>query len=234
MSLELAVYIIVLAGAAAITVLVTLYLTKFRKTREKESAPSLQNADPVERWRQRTQKSVTPESVKGAENELRTLDLEKEILSHAIRRLYEARAEGEITEEEMERLSERYKSRMRKVNEAISEDQSIVALHELEAMKEDLTKLFDEKFDEISGKIEELRSKVGIEMEEAIIPTPITMPPQMEEAFPTDRGTTRKTKKKALRKPQKSRKTAAEERLEKIRSEVEKVLNRLEQMEAEA
>lgn len=234
MSLELAI-VIVLAGAAAATVLVTLYLTKFRKKREKESAPPpLQKADSAERWRQRIQRSVAPESVKGAENALRTLGLEKEILSHAIRRLYEARAEGEITEEEMGRLAERYKSRMRKVNEAILEDQSIVALNELEAMQEDLTKLFNERFDEISGKIEELRSKVGIEMEEIIIPTSITMPPQMEEAFLTDKGTTRKTKKKIPKKPQKSRKTAAEERLEKIRSDVEKVLNRLEQMEAEA
>ena len=233
MSLELAI-VIVLAGAAATTVLVTLYLTKFRKKREKESAPPPREPDPAERWRQRIQRSVAPESVKGAENELRTLGLEKEILSHAIRRLYEARAEGEITEEEMGRLAERYKSRMRKVNEAILEDQSIVALNELEAMQEDLTKLFNERFDEISGKIEELRSKVGIEMEEIIIPTSITMPPQMEEASLTDKGTTRKTKKKIPKKPQKSRKTAAEERLEKIRSDVEKVLNRLEQMEAEA
>jgi len=233
MSLELAI-VIVLAGAAATTVLVTLYLTKFRKKREKESAPPPREPDPAERWRQRIQRSVAPESVKGAENELRTLSLEKEILSHAIRRLYEARAEGEITEEEMGRLAERYKSRMRKVNEAILEDQSIVALNELEAMQEDLTKLFNERFDEISGKIEELRSKVGIEMEEIIIPTSITMPPQMEEAALTDNGITRKTKKKTPKKPQKSRKTAAEERLEKIRSDVEKVLNRLEQMEAEA
>lgn len=231
MSLELAIIITVLAGAVAVAVLVILYLAKFK---EKETVPPPQNADPTERWRQRIQRSVTPESVKGAENELRTLGLEKEILSHAIRRLYEARAEGEITEEEMEQLAESYKSRMRKVNEAISEDQSIVALHELEAMQEDLTKLFNERFDEISIKVEELRSRVGIEMEEIIIPTPITMPPQMEEAPPTGKGTTRKTTKKTPRKPQKSRKTAAEERLEKIRSDVEKVLNRLEQMEAEA
>jgi len=60
------------------------------------------------------------------------------------------------------------------------------------------------------------------------------MPPQMEEPTTPDKGSTRRTKKRTSPKPQKSRRTAAEERLEKIRSDVEKVLNRLEQMEAEA
>ena len=179
-------------------------------------------------------KSINIESAKQAENGLRILGLEKEILSNAIRRLYEAHAEGEITEEEREQLAERYKSRIRKVTEAISEDESIVALHELEAMQDDLTKLFNEKFEDLSNKIEELRFKVGVEVEEAIVPTPITMPSQMEEPTTPDKGSTRGAKKRTSRKPQKSRRTAAEERLEKIRSDVEKVLNRLEQMEAEA
>ena len=231
MSLELVAYIAVLA-VVAISVVVTLYFTKYRK--KKESVQPPRKPDPAEKWRQRMQKSINIESAKQAENGLRILGLEKEILSNAIRRLYEAHAEGEITEEEREQLAERYKSRIRKVTEAISEDESIVALHELEAMQDDLTKLFNEKFEDLSNKIEELRFKVGVEVEEAIVPTPITMPSQMEEPTTPDEGSTRRTKKRTSPKPQKSRRTAAEERLEKIRSDVEKVLNRLEQMEAEA
>ncbi len=233
MSLELVAYIAVLA-VVAISVVVTLYFTKLRKKKEKESVQPPRKPDPAEKWRQRMQKSINIESAKQAENGLRILGLEKEILSNAIRRLYEAHAEGEITEEEREQLAERYKSRIRKVTEAISEDESIVALHELEAMQDDLTKLFNEKFEDLSNKIEELRFKVGVEVEEAIVPTPITMPSQMEEPTTPDKGSTRRTKKRTSPKPQKSRRTAAEERLEKIRSDVEKVLNRLEQMEAEA
>ena len=233
MSIELVASAAIVAGTA-LTLFIIIYFKKFRKKSEVISSKPPQRQSHVEKWRQRTHKSITKETVSKAEDELRTLTLEREILSNTIRRLYEAHAEGEITEEERETLAERYKSRMRKVKDAISEDESIVALHELEAMQEDLTKLFNERFDELGSKIEELRLKVGFEAEETIIPTPITMPPQMEEETPIQKRRTQKSKKRTTRKPQKSRKTVAEERIEKIRSDVEKVLDRLEQMEAEA
>ncbi|MDH5788269.1 MAG: hypothetical protein OEZ40_08265, partial [Candidatus Bathyarchaeota archaeon] len=98
------------------------------------------------------EKSVPSNEATRAKDELRILDLEREILSDAIRRLYEAHAEGKITEQERERLAQTYKSRMMTVKEAISKDESLVALHELEAMQEDLIKLFSERFGELSTK----------------------------------------------------------------------------------
>ena len=53
------------------------------------------------KWRHRVEKSITFENAKDARDELRTLSLEREILSDAIRHLYEAHAEGKITEEEI-------------------------------------------------------------------------------------------------------------------------------------
>jgi len=176
-------------------------------------------------------KSVSPEDAARAREELRILDLEREILSDAIRRLYEAHAEGKITEEERERLAQTYKSRMMAVKEAISKDESLVALHELEAMQEDLIKLFSERFDEISVKVEELRSKVEAKpIKEITIPTakPPTMTPA-ERAVAEEKA--KRRRKRAPAKP--SPKTEAEKRIEKIRAEVEKVLERLGQMEIE-
>ncbi|MGC9345948.1 MAG: hypothetical protein ACP5ER_04050 [Candidatus Bathyarchaeales archaeon] len=176
-------------------------------------------------------KSVSPKDAARAREELRILDLEREILSDAIRRLYEAHAEGKITEEERERLAQTYKSRMMAVKEAISKDESLVALHELEAMQEDLIKLFSERFDEISVKVEELRSKVEAKpIKEITIPTakPPTMTPAEKAAAE------KKAKRKRKRAPAKpSPKTEAEKRIEKIRAEVEKVLEKLGQMEIE-
>ena len=40
-----------------------------------------------------------------AKDELRMLDLERDILGDAIRRLYEAHAEGKITEQERDKLA---------------------------------------------------------------------------------------------------------------------------------
>jgi hypothetical protein len=171
-------------------------------------------------------KSVSSDEAQRAKGELRTLDLEREILSDAIRRLYEAHAEGKITEEERERLAQTYKSRMMTVKDAISKDESVVALHELEAMQEDLMKLFSERFDEISGKIEELRTKAE------------TRPIKEIPIQPQDNQATTKPEEKAKKKrktpPKPSPKTDAEKRIEEIRNEVEKVLDRLGQMELES
>jgi hypothetical protein len=229
---ELLPYAVALIASVS-AVLVIFYATRLRKTEERGLQPS-SGMEPAERWRHRVQRSITPENAKEAHEELRTLGLEREILSDAIRHLYEAHAEGRITEEEREQLAKRYKSRMLTIKEAITENESLVALHELEAMQNDLIKLFDERFDELNSKIETLRSQVGIEMEETIVPTPIAIPTQMEaEAEKKTKKSSKKKRKRTSRKPSKSRKTAAEERIERIRSEVEKVLDRLEQMEVE-
>jgi len=229
---ELLPYVIALVAAAS-AVLIIIYTTRHRKGREEERLEPSPKFEATERWRYKAQRSVPFERAKEAKEELRILGLEREILSDAIRHLYEAHAEGKITEEEREKLAERYKSRMMSVKEAIAENESVVALHELEAMHEDLIKLFDERLGDLNAKIETLRSQIGLEKEETIIPTPISLP-QMEEEIPEKKTTEEKKKRKSPSKPQKSRKTEAEERIEKIRSEVEKVLDRLEQMEVES
>jgi uncharacterized coiled-coil protein SlyX len=113
------------------------------------------------------------------------------------------------------------------VKEAISKDESLVALHELEAMQEDLIKLFSERFDELSTKVDELRSTVEVKPIKEIA-IPIAKKP------PTLTGKTAKKEKRKVKKPAKpSPRTEAEKRIEKIRAEVEKVLEKLGQMEIE-
>ena len=228
---ELLPYVIT-GTALTIAALIILYVTRLRKKEETAPLEAAIQPESLERWRHRAQKSVSSNDAKEASYELRTLGLEREILSDAIRRLYEAHAEGKITEEEREQLGKRYKSRMMSVKDAIAENESVVALHELEAMQEDLIKLFDERFDDLNVKIENLRSRIGLETKETIIPTPI--PTQMEAEEPREKDTSRRTRRKTTKKqPKKTGKTVAEERIEKIRADVEKVLDRLEQMEVD-
>jgi hypothetical protein len=178
-------------------------------------------------------KSVQSTDASQAKDELRILDLEREILSDAIRRLYEAHAEGKITEQERDRLAGTYKSRMMTVKESITKDETIVALHELESMQEDLMKLFSERFGELTSKVEELRSKIEVKIVKEIpvqMPTPQTPAPEEAEKVEEEEG---EEKLKKKRKPPEKPKTEAEKRIEEIRSEVEKVLDRLGQMEIE-
>jgi len=187
-------------------------------------------------------KSVQTTTASSAKDELRILDLEREILGDAIRRLYEAHAEGKITEQEREKLALTYKNRMNTIKESIAKDESIVALHELEGMQEDLMKLFSERFGELTSKVEELRTRIDVK---PIREIPIKMPQtptqlekdEEEEEEETEDAVGGEEKPKKKRKPPEEKpdaKTEAERRIESIRSEVEKVLDKLGQMEIES
>lgn len=231
---ELLLYTL-LAGIAIAVALVTLYVTRMRKPK-KAPLPEASIA-PAEAWARRfsvsTERTVSKDEAQEAKDKLKMLDLEREVLSSAIRRLYEAQAEGKISEEEREGIAQRYKSRMMKVRDSISKSESVVALHELESMQEDLIKLFSERFDELGRKVEELRTRLEIkaEKEEA---TPLTVVTETSAA-----DTPEKEKEKEKRKPRKkpaqapTPKSDAEKRIEEIRTEVEKVLERLGQIEVE-
>jgi hypothetical protein len=189
----------------------------------------------------RLTKSVQSHDASQAKNELRILDLEREIIGDAIRHLYEAHAEGKITEAEREKLASSYKSRMMAVKESMAKDETIVALHELEGMQEDLMSMFSERFGELTGKVDELRSRIDIkpvkeikvQMPKAQMPI---VPDQMEDDEEAEEEGASGDKPKKKRKPpseRPSQKTEAEQRIDAIRSEIDKVMDKLGQMEIE-
>lgn len=212
---------IILAAAAVLVAIITLYAMKSGEKKKKEP---LEAPEVAETWPPRTEHTVTADETQKAQKELKMLNLEREILSYAIRRLYEAQVEGKISEEERDLLAQGYKDRMLRIKDLMSRDESVVALHELEEMQGDLVKLFNDRFDDLNQKIEDVRSHLGVELvEEAPIPTPTpTLTPSEKKA------------KRERKRPSRPSKTEAEKRIEEIRAEVEKVLERLGQIEVEA
>jgi len=215
---NLEVYIIIGLGAVSAAFIILFAMKAGKSKGEPVESPELEY-----HWPSTMARTITPTEAKEAQNKLRTMDLEREILSYAIRRLYEAQAEGEISEEERERLAKRYKERMLRIKKSISRSESTVALHELEEMQDDLMKLFNRRFDELNEKIEGVRSSLGIELPEK---TPVA-PPKPTSEPPIKR------EKRAPKRRKPPQKTEAERRIEEIRTEVEQVLQRLGQIEAE-
>jgi hypothetical protein len=214
---------------AIIAAVIVIYAMRMRRKKPEEAAVQSAMDRDVRGLPFKVTKSVQSTDASHAKDELRILDLEREILSDAIRRLYEAHAEGKISEQERERLASSYKSRMMAVKDSMSKDETIVALHELEGMQEDLMKLFSERFGDLSSKVEELRSRIDVAPVKEI---PVRMPkPEMPEEL-EGAGEKPKRRRKASAKP--SPKSEAEKRIEEIRSEVEKVLDKLGQMEIES
>jgi len=228
--LELTIIVAGVIIASAVVIVAMLGRSKkFKKSEPDQLVPELRG------YPFKVTKSVPVADASHAKDELRILDLEREILSDAIRRLYEAQAEGKITEQERERLAETYKARMMLIKDAMTKDESLVALHELETMQEDLMKLFSSRFDELSTKIEELRSKTETKpIKEVTIAA--KMPEDAEISDEEDKGGGEEKAKRKRKPPAQkasSPRTEAEKRIEEIRSEVEKVLDKLGQMEIE-
>ncbi len=237
--------VVTIAVAASTTVIFTIrrrMRKPVKKTKEPEIDPYLSTA-PF-----KVTKSVQSNDATQAKDELRILDLEREILSDAIRRLYEAHAAGKISEQERERLASSYKSRMMAVKDSMAKDETIVALHELEGMEEDLMKLFSERFGELNSKVEELRTRIDIKaVKEVKVQIPKQQAPVMPEQIEGDEEeaeseteaaeTEDKEKTPKKRKPpteKQPQKTEAEQRIDAIRNQIDEVMNKLGQMEMES
>jgi MFS superfamily sulfate permease-like transporter len=199
-------------------------------------APSL-NSSPF-----RVTKSVQSTEATQAKDELRILDLEREIVADAIRHLYEAQAEGKITEAERERLASSYKNRMMTIKDSMAKDEGIVALHELESMQEDLMKMFSERFSELTGKVEELRTRIDVkpirEIKVQMPKAPVAVPDQLEEPDEEEAIQEAAEEKEKPKKPKKppaeKQKTEAEQRIDAIRNQIDEVMNKLGQMEMDS
>jgi hypothetical protein len=226
-------------GILALAVIVLL-VTRSRHKSAKSPSPSEEEAEKVSKPSAMPQATPPPvyttvsrEDVQKAEEDLRILSIEKEIASYALTRLYEAQAEGKITEKDREKLLGKYKDEMNALEKRINDKQMVVRLHELETTQADLIKLFQEKFDEINRNIENIRSTLGI-----VSKPPQKEPePKKEETSPKEKSKeaeeAEEAKEKAPPRPRSPPKSKAEEKVEAIQQEVLKILERLEKQEAE-
>src|SRR6184192_435868 len=172
------------------------------------------------------EKTITGNDVSKARDRLRLASLERDIIGEALTKIYEAEAKGQISEPEKNQLLQRYKTDLKRVDGEIDTQKKTVDLYELESAKEDLLKSFHEKMLEIDLKISQIRPRISVTLEEKTVQT---RPLQKTEATATTQTTSAVKDRQAKERP----KNKAEERLETIREEVLKAMERLEQIEAE-
>ena len=173
-------------------------------------------------------KTVTSNDLGKARDRLRIASLERDIIGNALTTIYEAETKGQLSESERNQLTQRYKNDLKRVDGEIDINKKVVDLHELESAKEDLLKSFHEKLMEIDLRINQIKpSLTGLPAAEDIIlkptPAPTKAEPEQAPAQPAQ------NKEKPKEKP----KNKAEERLDAIREEVLKAMERLEQIETE-
>ncbi|MEM1514677.1 MAG: hypothetical protein QXH24_01265 [Candidatus Bathyarchaeia archaeon] len=195
-----------------------------------------------------TSRSFPEEVVREVKDRLRVLDLEREILSYAIRRLYEAQAEGKITPEERDALTKKYRDDLERVKEEIARGETIMALNDLERVRDEFIKMFSERLEIIDKRIEELKAIVSPKLTEQVakplsegakvedIEKQMSIQEEIVEKQPIQRRRKESVKPKAAEggvKEEAGEGDEADKSIEKIVTEIEKVLSKLSQIEAE-
>ncbi len=162
---------------------------------------------------------VTDLELKKAKREVKTLLLEKELVSGAITRLYEAEASGRISREDREKLSAKYRDQLREIEAKLSDLNLIIEVGELENLRQELVDLFERKIAQIETRLKEARAQL-----EAIK----GLQPTQEETKPKAAPEEKKVERR-----KKASESEADSKIKEIREEVLDALARLEQIDLE-
>jgi hypothetical protein len=185
-------------------------------------------------------KTVTADDLEKSRREMRTLLLERDLLSAALTKVYEAENEGKITREEREMIAKRYSSQIRDMESKLSDKELIVEVGELEGLRDELLTLFREKIQNIESRLDQAKERLpsasqqrASEMEAPAIAgarsksatsVAATVSAQSSQSEDLERAVERKAPRRDD--------TEGERRVKAIRDEVMEALERLEQIDS--
>lgn len=112
----------------------------------KKNSPTISNAQ--------ESTTIPRPQLEKSKRDLRTLLLEKELVSAALTRLYEAEAAKEITKEEREILGAKYKTELKSLDDKISKIDAFIQIGDLETLRNQLLQLVNQKMEAIERRIE--------------------------------------------------------------------------------
>ena len=165
--------------------------------------------------------TVTTFDLERSRRDMRTIMVERDLLSSAMMKLYEAETEGRITREEREMISKRYSDQIKDLQSKLKDVELVVEVGELEGLRNELVALFEGKIQNIEARLEVARQRLG-----PAAPTP----PKKEAAPRLDRGA---ELEKVVERRAKAEMTEGERRRKEIMDDVMGELARLEQIDIE-
>ena len=156
--------------------------------------------------------------------EMRTIVLERDLLSSALMKLYEAETEGRITKEEREMITKRYTGQIKSFESKLKDVELVVEVGELERLRDDLMSLFREKVQNIEARLEQAKERLAPPAAE-LERTREAQVRRVERADDLEKVIERKTARPEV--------SEAERRVKAIRDEVMEALTKLEQIDLE-
>lgn len=161
------------------------------------------------------------EMVDKAREALKVLKLERQIIGTAVTTIYESHSKGVISQAERDQMLERYKVDLKRLEKDIDENQRVVDLHDLELEREQVVKSFNARLGEIDARLRSLKSGSPSQK-------------QVKAASETEKGDRAQTNagQGSVNDPPPVA-SDSEKRIEQIREEILKAMDRLEQIETE-
>ena len=157
--------------------------------------------------------------------EMRTIVLERDLLSSALMKLYEAETEGRITKEEREMITKRYTTQIKSFESKLKDVELVVEVGELERLRDDLMSLFRDKVQNIEARLEQAKERLAPSAAPELARTREAQARRVERADDLEKVIERKTARPEV--------SEAERRVKAIRDEVMEALTKLEQIDLE-
>jgi hypothetical protein len=187
-------------------------------------------------------KTVTADDLEKSRREMRTLLLERDLLSAALTKIYEAENEGKITREEREMIAKRYSSQIRDLESKLSDKELTVEVGELEGLRDELVTLFRDKIQNIETRLDQAKERLpSVSQREASrVEAPVvasgtrakSSASSVTTSVVAQSGQTEDLERVVDRKSPKRDDTEGERRVKAIRDEVMEALERLEQIDS--
>ena len=156
--------------------------------------------------------------------EMRTIVLERDLLSSALMKLYEAETEGRITKEEREMITKRYTGQIKSFESKLKDVELVVEVGELERLRDDLLSLFRDKVQNIEARLEQAKERLAPSAAPELVRREVQVR-RVERADDLEKVIERKTARPEV--------SEAERRVKAIRDEVMEALTKLEQIDLE-
>jgi len=185
-------------------------------------------------------KMVTADDLEKSRREMRTLLLERDLLSATLTKVYEAENEGKITREEREMIAKRYSSQIRDMESKLSDKELIVEVGELEGLRDELLTLFREKIQNIESRLDQAKERLpsASQLRASGMEAPTTAGARSKSAtsvaatVSAQSSQSEDLERAVERKAPKRDDTEGERRVKAIRDEVMEALERLEQIDS--
>jgi hypothetical protein len=166
--------------------------------------------------------TVSATELERSRREMRTTMVERDLLSSALMKLYEAENEGRITREEREMIAKRYSDQIKGLQSKLKDVELVVEVGELEKLREELVTMFQEKINNIEARLDQARERLTIVAPQAVKKeAPVVRPERGDEL------------ERIVEKRSKPEISEGDKRVKEIRDEVMEALTRLEQIDLE-